>query len=86
MDTYETRYPSRTAPPAVKNPLELQPMVISWITLETYFGDMRERAIRDLAEAETERALWQGQGKLALLDELAHLRDILQVLDSQGKG
>lgn len=85
MDTYETRYPSRTAPPT-KNPLELQPMVISWITLETYFGDMRERAIRDLAEAETERALWQGQGKLALLDELAHLRDILQVLDSQGKG
>ena len=78
-------YPTRREPPE-KNPLtDLQPMVIPWVDLEAYFKDMRERVIGDMARAETERALWQAQGKLALLDELTQLRVILQVLDSQGK-
>lgn len=86
MDTYADRYPSRTTPKP-KNPLvDLQPMVVPWPSLEAYFSEMRERVIRDMANSETERALWQAQGKLAIIDELTHLRDILQVLDTQGKG
>lgn len=86
MDTYATRYPSRTVLPA-KNPLtDLQPMVVPWPTLEAYFLEMRERAIQGLTDAETERALWQAQGKLALIEELTSLRAILATLESQGKG
>lgn len=85
METYASRYPSRTAPP-LKNPLiEMQPMVVPWRDLEAYFSEMRERVIRDLADAETERALWQAQGKLAQIEELTSLRAILATLDSQGK-
>ena len=78
-------YPPRTGPPE-KNPLvDLQPTVLPWTDLEAYFKEMRERVIQDMARAETERGLWQAQGKLALLDELTQLRAILQVLDSLGK-
>ena len=78
-------YPTRREPPE-KNPLtDLQPMVVPWVELEAYFKEMRERVIQDMARAQVERELWQAQGKLALLDELAQLRVVLQVLDSQGK-
>ena len=78
-------YPTRREPPE-KNPLtDLQPMVIPWVELEAYFKDAREQVILDLADAETDRNIWKAQGKLKLLDELARLRIILQVLDSQGK-
>lgn len=86
MDNYRTLYPPRIAPRPDPNPLaELAPTVVAWGDLEAYFQDLRERAIRDMTTAETERALWQSQGKLALIDELTHLRAILQTLDSQGK-
>ena len=87
MDDY--RPPSVQTPrstPAQKNPLtEMAPVMVPWTTLEQYFLDLRERAILDLTTAEDQRAIWQAQGKLTLVDELTRLRSILAVLDSQGK-
>ena len=59
--------------------------LIAWSDIKAYLDETRERVILDLAEAENEKAVWRGLGKLALLDELSNLRDILATLDSAKK-
>lgn len=87
MDSYETRYPRRNAPPTAPNLLvEMAPTIITWGQLESYFKDTREAVLQELAEAETDRQMWQAQGKLALTLELLNLRAILATLEeAQGK-
>jgi hypothetical protein len=85
MDEYRIPRTPRNSVPA-PNPLtDFQPSMVAWTDLEDYFRETRERIISDMTRADTERALWQAQGKLTLVDELARLRVILQALAAQGK-
>lgn len=64
---------------------EFSEFVVPWGTILAYFDECRERAIADLTRAETERHVWQAQGKLTLLSELCNIKDILGTLDTIGK-
>ena len=59
--------------------------VVAWADVIQYMRDRREGVILSLAEAADLPALYRAQGKLALLDELTHLRDILTTLESVKK-
>ena len=59
--------------------------LIAWSDIKAYLDETRERVILDLADAEHDKAVWRGLGKLALLDELANLRDILATLNAVKK-
>ena len=60
--------------------------LIAWSDIKAYLDETRERVILDLAdESDNERRIWKNLGKLALLDELSNLRDILATLDSAKK-
>ena len=56
--------------------------LIAWSDIKAYLDETRERIILDLADADNDKAVWRGLGKLALLDELSNLQDILATLDS----
>ena len=60
--------------------------VVPWADVIQYLNDRREGIILDLAHAEDLKGLYGAQGKLALLDELLNLRDILATLDSKKGG
>lgn len=59
--------------------------VVPWAEVVAYFQDCRERTFGDLARAETDRQVWQAQGKLTLLEELCNIQDILKTLEAIGK-
>ena len=60
-------------------------MVVPWADVLAYFHDMRERVILNLADAESDKDVWRGLGKLDLLDELANLQAILATLSTFDK-
>ena len=60
--------------------------VVPWADVIQYFKDVREATIYDLGSAQDLQGIYRAQGKLALLDELCNLRDILATLDSKKGG
>lgn len=59
--------------------------VVPWADVQRYLRDRREGVILDLSGAEDLQNLYRAQGKLALLDELLNLKDILATLTSVDK-
>ena len=59
--------------------------VVPWVDILEYLKECRERTILDLSDAQDERLIYRAQGKLALLEELLQMRDILVTLKSLGK-
>ena len=58
--------------------------VVAWADILEYFKERREQIIIDLGELE-DKALYRAQGKLALLNELLHIKDILGTLESSDR-
>ena len=59
--------------------------ILAWSDIKAYLDETRERVILDLSGADHEKVIWQNVGKLALLDELGNLRDILATLSTVDK-
>ena len=59
--------------------------VVPWAEVLEYFNECREQAIRELSQAETDRAVWSAQGKVALLDELLNLKDVFATMSEVDK-
>ena len=60
--------------------------VVPWADVIQYLQDRRESVILSMADTEDLRGLYQAQGKLALLNELLNIKDILATLDTQKGG
>ena len=58
--------------------------VVSWSDVMDYFKFLERQAIGEMARADTDRKLWQAQGKLALVQELLNLKDIFATLQEIG--
>ena len=54
--------------------------VVPWSEVIEYFQECREQAITELAQAESDRAVWRAQGKVALLDELLNLKEVFATM------
>ena len=59
--------------------------VVPWAEVIEYFQECREQAITELAQAESDRAVWRAQGKVALLDELLNLKEVFASLSEVDK-
>ena len=59
--------------------------VVPWSEVIEYFQECREQAITELAQAESDRAVWRAQGKVALLDELLNLKEVFASLSEVDK-
>ena len=59
--------------------------VVPWTEVIEYFQECREQAITELAQAESDRAVWRAQGKVALLDELLNLKEVFASLSEVDK-
>ena len=58
--------------------------VVAWAVILEYLKERREHIILDLGTKE-DKDLYRTQGKLALLNELLHIKDILSTLESSDK-
>ena len=58
--------------------------VVAWADILEYLKERREHIILDLGTKE-DKDLYRTQGKLALLNELLHIKDILGTLESSDR-
>ena len=58
--------------------------VVPWADIVAYIQERREQVILALGTAENQE-LYRIQGKLALLNELLHIKDILSTLESSDR-
>ena len=59
--------------------------VVPWAEVIEYFQECREQAFVELSMAESDRAVWRAQGKVALLDELLNLKDVFATMSEVDK-
>jgi hypothetical protein len=57
--------------------------VVPWPEVIEYFKECREQVMGEMGRAETDRKLWQAQGKMALIQELLNLPAIFTTLEAE---